>query len=85
MDTADLVFLPRADDPVNEDLDAELREVDVAIEMVARGAAVRVRLVGLSDPDTIAPIALARAQLAGVEFHLDRAGSTPRLTFGPSE
>jgi len=85
MDTADLVFLPRADDPVNEDLDAELREVDVAIEMVARGAAVRVRLVGLSDPDTIAPIALARAQLAGVEFHLDRAGPTPRLTFGPSD
>jgi len=85
MDTADLVFLPRADDPVNEDLDPELREVDVAIEMVARGAAVRVRLVGLSDPDTIAPIALARAQLAGVEFHLDRAGSTPRLPFGPSE
>ena len=85
MDTADLLFLPRAEDPLDEDLDAELREVDVAIEMVARGAAVRVRLVGLSDPDTIAPIALARAQLAGVEFHLDRAGSTPRLTFGPAD
>ena len=81
MDTADLLVLPRADDP----LDADLREVDVAIEMVARGAAVRVRLVGLSDPDTLAPIALARAQLAGVDFHLDRAGTTPRLTFGPSD
>ena len=85
MDTADLFFLPGADEPLDEDLDAELREVDVAIEMVVREAAVRVRLVGLADPDTIAPIALARAQLAGVEFHLDRAGSTPRLTFGPSD
>ena len=81
MDTADLLVLPRADDPN----DVDLREVDVAIEMVARGAAVRVRLVGLSDPDTIAPIALARAQLAGVDFHLDRAGTTPRLTFGPTD
>jgi hypothetical protein len=85
MDTADLLFLPRSDDPIDDDLDAALREIDVAIEMVVRGAAVRVRLVGLSDPDTLAPIALARAQLAGVEFHLDRAGSTPRLTFGPSD
>jgi hypothetical protein len=81
VDTADLVFLPLADDL----LDVDLREVDVAIELVARGAAVRVRLVGLSDPDTIAPIALARAQLAGVDFHLDRAGSSPRLTFGPTD
>jgi hypothetical protein len=81
MDTVDVLFLPHADDP----LDIDLREVDVAIEMVLRGLAVRIRLVGLSDPDTIAPIALARAQLAGVEFHLDRSGSTPRLTFGPSD
>jgi hypothetical protein len=80
MDTADLLVLPRADDP----LDIDLREVDVAIEMVVRGAAVRVRLVGMSDPDTLAPIALARAQLASVEFQFDRAGTTPRLTFGPS-
>jgi hypothetical protein len=81
MDPADLHVLPRVEDP----FDVDLREVDVAIELVARGAAFRVRLVGLSDPDTLAPIALARAQLAGVEFHLDRAGSTPRLTFGPSD
>jgi len=79
MDTADLFFLPRADDP----MDIELREVDVAVAMVATGAAVRIRLVGLTDPETLAPIALARAQLAGIDFHVDRAGSTTRLTFGP--
>ena len=81
MDNAGLFFLPQTDDP----LDADLREVDVAIELVARGAAVRVRLVGLNGADQIAPIALARAQEAGVEFRVDHAGSTTRLTFGPSD
>jgi hypothetical protein len=81
MDTAGLVVLPRADDP----LDADLREVDVAIEMVARGAAVRVRLVGLNGADDIAPIALARAQEAGIEFRIDRSGAATRLTFGPTD
>ena len=81
MDTADLYVVPRADEP----LDADLREVDIAIEMIARGAAVRVRLVGLSDADAIAPVALARAQLAGVDFRVDRTGLVPLLTFGPTE
>ena len=81
METADLRVVPRADDP----LDADLREVDIAIEMIARGAAVRVRLVGLSDADAIAPVALARAQLAGVDFRVDHTGLVPRLTFGPTE
>jgi hypothetical protein len=79
MDTARLSFLPGADDP----LDVDLREVDTAIGMVALGMAVRVRLVGLSDADTIAPIALARAQLAGIDFRIDRGESTS-LTFGPA-
>ena len=71
--------------PVSESLiDADLREVDTAIAMVARGAAVRVRLVGLHAPDEIAPTALARAQAAGVRFALDRRGTT-RLTLGPRE
>jgi hypothetical protein len=81
MDTAGLFYLPGADDR----LDADLREVDVAIEMVARGAAVRVRLVGLNGADEIAPIALARAQEAGVAFRVDHAGTATRLTFGPSD
>jgi hypothetical protein len=80
MDTGDLVLLPLADDL----LDADLREVDVAIEMVVRGSAVRVRLVGLNDPETVAPIALARAQFAGIDFHVDHGVATS-LTFGPSD
>jgi hypothetical protein len=79
MDTAGIFRLPTADEPA----EADLREVDVAIEMVARGAAVRVRLVGLSAADEIAPIALARAQVAGVEFRIERDGSATRLIFGP--
>ena len=79
MDTAGLYVLPSADDP----LDADLREVDAAIEMVARGLAVRVRLVGLNDPDLVAPIALARAQLADVGFRVDH-GSATSLTIGPT-
>jgi hypothetical protein len=80
MDTAGLFHLPGGYDA----LEADLLQVDAAIEMVARGAAVRVRLVGLSDPDTLAPIALARAQYAGVDFRIDR-GATATLTFGPSD
>ena len=79
MDTAGLSFLPGADDLI----DADLREVDTAIEMVASRLAVRVRLVGLNDADTIAPIALAHAQLAGIDFRIDR-GETTSLTFGPA-
>ena len=78
MDTAGILRLPNADDP----LDADLREVDVAIEMVLRGAAIRVRLVGLHAADAIAAIALARAQVAGVEFRVERDGQT-RFTLGP--
>ncbi len=78
MDRPDLSVLPSADDL----MDVDLREVDTAIAMVARGAAVRVRLVGLHLPDDVAPVALARAQAAGIGFGLDRLGST-RLTFGP--
>jgi hypothetical protein len=80
MDTAGLIVLPHAEDPI----DADLREVDVAITLVAQGAAVRVRLVGLSSADRIAPIALAHAQTAGVDFRVDGSGSTTRLIFGPS-
>jgi hypothetical protein len=81
METAGIVRLPHVDDP----LDADLREVDVAIEMVARGAAVRVRIVGMNAADAIAPIALARAQLAGVDFRIDRSSGATLLNFGPDD
>ena len=80
MNTAGLHVLP----PVEDSLDADLRAVDAAIEMVARGMAVRMRLVGLRHADAIAPIALARAQLADVDFRVDH-GATTTLTFGPTD
>jgi hypothetical protein len=79
MDTAGLFLLSGVEDP----LDIDLREIDAAIEMVACGLAVRVRLVGLNDAGTVAPIALARAQDAGIAFRVDR-GATRSLTFGPA-
>ena len=80
MDTAGLVLLPRMEDP----LDIDLREIDVAIALVARGAAVRIGLVGLNAPDAVASIALARAQQAGIDFRVDHAGGATHLTFGAS-
>ena len=80
MDSGRVYFLPTSESSI----DADLREVDSAIAMVIGGAAVRVRLVGLHAPDEIAPIALARAQAAGVRFGIDRLATT-RLTIGPRE
>ena len=80
MDSAGLIVLPRAVDPI----DADLREVDVAIALVAQGAAVRVRLVGLPSSARIAPIALAHAQSAGVGFRVEGSGPGAGLVFGPS-
>ncbi len=80
MDTAGLIVLPHAEDL----LDADLREVDAAIALVAHGAATRVRLVGLASAASIAPIALAHARSAGIHFGVDGSGTTTRLTFGPS-
>ena len=79
MDTAGLI-VPRAEDPI----DAELREVDVAIALVVKGAAVCVRLVGLASAEHIAPIALAHAQAAGVDLRIDGSGSTTHLVFAAS-
>jgi hypothetical protein len=52
--------------------------------MVTSGSAVRIRLAGLTDVDTIAPIALARAQASAIRFRVDR-GSATSLTFGPPD
>ena len=80
MDPSRLYIVPASEGSI----DADLREVDSAIAMVTRGAALRVRLVGLHAPDAVAAVALARAQAAGVRFGLER-DSTTRLTFGPRE
>lgn len=80
MDPADLIVLPR---PRTDPFELDLGHVDAAIELVRRGAAARVRLVGLREAADLAPTALARAQEAGVEFAVDRHGSALTLTIGP--
>jgi hypothetical protein len=68
------------DDPVTRDL----TEIEVAIDLVAFGAASRVRLVSLARPESVAAQGLAHAQAAGVGFALERdeAGAVS-LTVGP--
>ena len=64
-------------------LTADTAEVDAAIELVRRGAAVRVRLASLRDAKTVAEIAIVHAQRAGVAFSTQRDGPSRTLTFGP--
>ena len=72
---------PRASlDPVEHDL----AEIDAAIDLVAAGLATRVQLVGLVRPEAVASSALARAQLKGVHFGLDRREEAQSVvTVGP--
>jgi hypothetical protein len=63
---------PRVIEPSDEDLDDALAEVDAAIALIRRGAAVRVRLVGFALAEAVAGPAAAHAQLAGVGFQIDR-------------
>ena len=55
-----------------------LAEIDVAIALVQRGQAHRVRLYGLIGAERAAGVGLAHAQEARVEFALER-GSEPGL------
>jgi hypothetical protein len=66
------IAFPRALEPSEEDLDNSLAEVDAAIALVRRGAAVRVRLIGFALAEAVAGLAAAHAQLAGVGFQIDR-------------
>jgi hypothetical protein len=63
----------------------DLVEIDAAIALVVEGHARRVRLVGLADPEAVAPVGLARAQVAGVGFRMVSNGDPAVLTFGPRE
>lgn len=55
-----------------------LAEIDIAIALVQRGQAHRVRLYGLIGAERAAGVGLAHAQEARVEFALER-GSEPGL------
>ena len=55
--------------------DVALREIDTAIQLVVSGGARIVQLSGLEAAERAAPVGLAQAQAAGVDFALQRSGS----------
>lgn len=69
MDTPRPIRLPAA---TRAEADRELAEVAAAVELVARGVACRVVLVGLEELAALAGDALVIAQQAGVQFALQR-------------
>jgi hypothetical protein len=64
-------------------IERDLDQVDAAIALVVAGQARRVRLVGLADPEAVAALGLAHAQLAGVGFRLDSSPEAMAVTLGP--
>jgi hypothetical protein len=76
--------LPAASE--RDPLEIALAEIEVAIELVRRGQARRVRLVGLAAAERAAGVGLARAQEAGVRFALERSterGQAISILIGP--
>lgn len=69
--------------PRTDPLEADIVQVDAAVELVRMGSALRVRLAGLREPEALAQLALARAQAADLEFSVDRDGDAVTLTIGP--
>ena len=72
MEDIEAIPFPRASEPSDQELENALAEVDAAIALVRRGAAVRIRLAGFALIDVVAGIGAAHAQLAGVRFQIDR-------------
>ena len=72
MEHIEPIPFPHAGRPSDQELENALAEVDAAIALVGRGAAVRIRLIGFALADAVAGLAAAHAQLAGVGFQLDR-------------
>lgn len=58
-------------------------ELEVAIELVARGAARSVRLSGLPGAERLAASAAEQAQAAGVDFRVERDPMGTVLSVGP--
>jgi hypothetical protein len=76
-------FLPEPGAPTDSE-EQDLAEIDAAIELIRRGLAARVRLVGLRAPETVAGAGLAHAQASQMLFSVDRgAGGAVALTLGP--
>jgi hypothetical protein len=70
---------------LDQSSERDLEEVDAAIALVAQGHARRVRLIGLADPEAVAALGLAHAQIAGVDFRLDTSAHAVAVTLGPRE
>ena len=73
--------------PVADPVEIALSEIGVAIELVRRGQARRVRLCGLTGIEHAAGPGLAQAQAAGVRFALERGAPPARivsLLIGPT-
>ena len=85
MEHVEPIPFPRASEPSDDELENALAEVDAAIALVRRGAAVRIRLIGFAMIDAISGIAAAHAQLAGVAFQIDRpiVAGVLAITVGP--
>jgi hypothetical protein len=80
MGSTGIIVLPRVrTDP----FELDVANLEAAVELVRTGLAHRVRLVGLSQPADLAPIGLARAQAADVDFAVDRHDNALTLTIGP--
>ncbi len=73
--------------PPTDALEIALSEIGVAIELVRRRQARRVRLSGLTGIERAAGPGLAQAQAAGVRFALERGappGRVVSLLIGPT-
>ena len=82
---APIPFPPAADARDAAADETALAEIEVAIELVARGVASRGRVANVAGDtaDDVAGIAAARAGAAGVGFVLERSSRTRTLTIGP--
>jgi hypothetical protein len=90
VDRSTLIAFPRpglaGSDAIVDDVgDDALAEIDVAIAMVAAGAARRVRLTALPFVESVASVALAHARAAGIAFQLERPDrvGVRTVTIGP--
>ena len=90
VDRSRLIAFPRpglaGSDAIVDDVgDDALAEIDVAIAMVAAGAARRVRLTALPFVESVASVALAHARAAGIAFRLERPDrvGVRTVTIGP--
>ena len=88
MGSSPVIAFPRPDAAAGVEAGASaLTEIDVAIALVARHAARRVRLIALPFVEAVAATGLAHAQAAGMAFVVEpgeRVG-VATVTVGPLE